>query len=120
MCFKKTIVYVCLLTGLAMVLAMAGPSAGQNASTAAEAPSGYDNQPNGLTDSATFTMDRGKFEETEAIGDGLGPICKAQSAANATKTPSPAQPARSRNPAPGTKTRSGTLLAPRQRLLTAR
>jgi len=87
MCSKKTIVYVCLLTGLAMVLAMAGPSAGQNASTATEAPSGFDNQPNGLTDAATFNMDRGKFEETEAIGDGLGPIFNAQSCRECHQNP---------------------------------
>src|SRR5882724_9914752 len=87
MCSKKTIVYVCLLAGLAMVLAMAGPSAGQNSSTATEAPSGYDNQPNGLTDSTTFTMDRGKFEETEAIGDGLGPIFNAQSCRECHQNP---------------------------------
>jgi len=55
---KRPILYVCLLTGLAMVLAVAGPSSGQNASAATEAPSGYDNEPNGLTDSASFTMDR--------------------------------------------------------------
>src|SRR5438477_12194329 len=84
---KRPILYVCLLTGLAMAFAIAGPSSGQNASTAAEAPSGYDNQPNGLTDSATFTMDRGKFEETEAIGDGLGLIFNAQSCRECHQNP---------------------------------
>jgi CxxC motif-containing protein (DUF1111 family) len=87
MCSKKTTVYVCLLAGLAMALAMAGQSSGQNSSTATEAPSGYDNQPNGLTDAATFTMDRGKFEETEAIGDGLGPIFNAQSCRECHQNP---------------------------------
>ncbi len=85
--FKKTMVCVCLLTGLAMALAMAGQSSGQNSSTVTEAPSGYDNQPNGLTDAATFTMDRGKFEETEAIGDGLGPIFNAQSCRECHQNP---------------------------------
>ena len=84
---KRPILYVCLLTGLAMVLAVAGPSSGQNASAATEAPSGYDNEPNGLTDSASFTMDRGKFEATEAIGDGLGPIFNAQSCRECHQTP---------------------------------
>src|SRR5438093_9587612 len=84
---KRPILYVCLLTALAIAFAMAGPSSGQNASTAIEAPSGYDNQPNGLTDSATFTMDRGKFEETEAIGDGLGPIFNAQSCRECHQNP---------------------------------
>ena len=70
-----------------MALAMAGQTSGQNSSTATEAPSGYDNQPNGLTDSATFTMDRGKFEEVEAIGDGLGPIFNAQSCRECHQNP---------------------------------
>jgi CxxC motif-containing protein (DUF1111 family) len=87
MWFKKSTVYVCLLTSSAMALAMAGKSSGQNSSNATEAPSGYDNQPNGLTDTATFTMDRGKFEETEAIGDGLGPIFNAQSCRECHQNP---------------------------------
>ena len=61
MWLRKSTLYVCLLTGSAMALAMAGKSSGQNSSNATEAPSGYDNQPNGLTDTATFTMDRGKI-----------------------------------------------------------
>lgn len=84
---RKATLYVCLLTGLAVVLAAARPSSGQNSSTATEAPSGYDNQPNGLTDAATFTMDRGKFEEVEAIGDGLGPIFNAQSCRECHQNP---------------------------------
>src|SRR6266852_5077860 len=76
---KKATLYVCLLTGLAMALAMAGQSSGQSSTTATEAPSGYDNQPNGLTDTASFTMDRDQFEQTEFIGDGLGPIFNVQS-----------------------------------------
>jgi CxxC motif-containing protein (DUF1111 family) len=83
---KKATLYVCLLTGLAVGLAIAGPSWSQN-SGATEAPAGYDNQPNGLTDSATFTMDRGKFEEVEAIGDGLGPIFNAQSCRECHQNP---------------------------------
>src|SRR2546430_15548610 len=71
---KRPILYVCLLTGLAMAFAMAGPSSGQNASTAAEAPAGYDNQPNGLTHPPSFATHRGQVEQTEAIGDGLGPL----------------------------------------------
>jgi len=70
-----------------MALAMAGQSSGQNSSTATEAPSGYDNQPNGLTGTATFSLDRGKFEEIEAIGDGLGPIFNAQSCRECHQNP---------------------------------
>jgi len=78
-------VYVCVLTGAALALAMAGQLTGQSTSSATEAPSGYDNQPNGLTDLTTFNTDRGKFDEFEAIGDGLGPIFNAQSCRSATK-----------------------------------
>src|SRR5947209_4150605 len=87
MCSKKTMLYVCLIAGLAMVLAVAGPSLGQNSGTATEAPSGYDNQPNGLTDQAKFSMDRGKFEDVETIGDGLGPIYNAQSCSECHQNP---------------------------------
>jgi CxxC motif-containing protein (DUF1111 family) len=84
---KKATLYVCLLTGLAMALAIAGPSSGQNSSTATEAPSGYDNQPNGLTDPASFAADRVQFEQTEFIGDGLGPIFNAQSCRECHQNP---------------------------------
>ena len=84
---KRPIVYVCLLISTALGLALAGQLAGQSSSTATEAPSGYDNQPNGLTDSATFNVDRGKFEETESIGDGLGPIFNAQSCRECHQNP---------------------------------
>src|SRR5713226_5883903 len=84
---KKATLYVCLLTGLAMALAMAGQSSGQSSTTATEAPSGYDNQPNGLTDLASFNMDRGQFEQTEFIGDGLGPIFNAQSCRECHQNP---------------------------------
>jgi len=84
---KRTAIYVCLITGLATALALVGSSSGQSPSTAVEAPSGYDNQPNGLTDPATFSMDRGKFEEVEAIGDGLGPIFNAQSCRECHQNP---------------------------------
>ena len=97
-----------------MALAMAGNSSGQNSSIATEAPSGYDNQPNGLTDAATFTMDRGKFEETETIGDGLGPSLMRNPAASAIKTRLPAQPTRSKNSVLVIKTTTATLWAPRR------
>src|SRR5256886_10894775 len=84
---KRPILYVCLLTGLAMVFAMAGPSSGQNASTAIEAPSGYDNQPNGITNTPYFAWDRGQSDQTDFIGDGLGPIFNAQSCRECHQTP---------------------------------
>ena len=44
-----------------------------------EAPAGFDNKSNGLVDDATHAADQAKFEETEAISDGLGPLYNAQS-----------------------------------------
>lgn len=68
------------LTVLALGLATGSQLLGQNStSVLTDAPAGFDNQPNGLVDSSTFTADRGKFEEHEAIGDGLGPIYNAAS-----------------------------------------
>ena len=49
------------------------------ASTLPEAPTGFDNKTNGLVDDATHTADQAKFDETEAIADGLGPLYNAQS-----------------------------------------
>jgi hypothetical protein len=40
-----------------------------------EAPAGFDNKSNGLVDDATPTADQAKFEETEALSNGLGPLC---------------------------------------------
>lgn len=84
---KRAKLYVCVILALAMALAITSSSLGQNSSTATEAPAGYDNQPNGLTDQATFSMDRGKFEEVEGIGDGLGPIFNAQSCRECHQNP---------------------------------
>jgi CxxC motif-containing protein (DUF1111 family) len=41
---------------------------------ATEAPTGFDNQTNGLTDQSTFEADREVFEEAETIEEGLGPV----------------------------------------------
>src|SRR5437879_6983955 len=52
-----------------------------------EAPSGFDNKTNGLVDDATHTADQAKFEETEAISDGLGPLYNAQSCRECHQNP---------------------------------
>ncbi|HYU22829.1 MAG TPA: hypothetical protein VEM60_06765, partial [Candidatus Dormibacteraeota bacterium] len=39
-----------------------------------EAPSGFDNKSNGLVDDPTHAADQAKFEETETISGGLGPL----------------------------------------------
>jgi CxxC motif-containing protein (DUF1111 family) len=44
-----------------------------------EAPTGFDNKSNGVTDDATHQADQMKFEEVEQLADGLGPLYNAQS-----------------------------------------
>ena len=83
----KPFLWCFLLMVLAFGLAVAGRLQGQSASSLTEAPSGFDNQPNGLVDAATFMRDRGAFEEVEAIGDGLGPIYNAQSCQECHQSP---------------------------------
>jgi len=52
-----------------------------------EAPAGFDNKSNGLVDAATHTADQTKFDETEAIADGLGPLYNAQSCRECHQNP---------------------------------
>jgi len=52
-----------------------------------EAPAGFDNKSNGLVDTATHTADQAKFEETEAVADGLGPLYNAQSCRECHQNP---------------------------------
>lgn len=54
---------------------------------ASEAPTGFDNQTNGMTDQPTFDADRGVFEEREGILDGLGPLYNAQACSECHQTP---------------------------------
>ncbi len=53
----------------------------------AEAPSGFDNVTNGLTDQATFDADREVFDEQEFLADGLGPTYNAQSCGECHQSP---------------------------------
>jgi CxxC motif-containing protein (DUF1111 family) len=57
------------------------------ASTLPEAPTGFDNKTNGLVDDATHAADQAKFEETEGIADGLGPLYNAQSCRECHQNP---------------------------------
>jgi CxxC motif-containing protein (DUF1111 family) len=50
-----------------------------NSQPATEAPTGFDNQSNGLVDQATFDADRDTFNEQEEISNGLGPLYNARS-----------------------------------------
>jgi CxxC motif-containing protein (DUF1111 family) len=52
-----------------------------------DAPTGFDNKSNGLVDAATHTADQAKFEEVEALTDGLGPLYNAQSCRECHQNP---------------------------------
>lgn len=68
----------------------AGPRGSHNAELAtrpSEAPAGFDDLTNGLTDQATFAADRAVFEERETIADGVGPVYNAQSCAECHQSP---------------------------------
>ena len=63
------------------------------ASQSTEAPTGFDNKSNGVTNDATHEADQTTFEEVEKLSDGLGPLYNAQSCRDATRIRFPA-PAR--------------------------
>jgi hypothetical protein len=52
-----------------------------------EAPASFDNKSNGLVDAATHAADQTKFDETEALTDGLGPLYNAQSCRECHQNP---------------------------------
>src|SRR5579863_5058474 len=52
-----------------------------------EAPTGFDNKSNGITDDATHQADQAKFEEVEQLSDGLGPLYNAQSCRECHQSP---------------------------------
>jgi CxxC motif-containing protein (DUF1111 family) len=52
-----------------------------------EAPAGFDNKSNGVTDDTTHQADQKTFEEVEQLGDGLGPLYNAQSCRECHQNP---------------------------------
>ncbi len=52
-----------------------------------EAPTGFDNQTNGMLDQVTFDAARATFEERDEIADGLGPVYNAQACAECHQSP---------------------------------
>jgi CxxC motif-containing protein (DUF1111 family) len=52
-----------------------------------QAPTGFDNKSNGVVDDPTHQADQAKFEEFEAIADGLGPLYNAQSCRECHQNP---------------------------------
>src|SRR5216684_8132296 len=58
-----------------------------SASRSTEAPTGFDNKSNGVTDDGTHQADQTKFEEVEQLTDGLGPLYNAQSCRECHQSP---------------------------------
>jgi CxxC motif-containing protein (DUF1111 family) len=87
----STIVCVLVLAILAWPLAIAQnrrPAAkGAVSPPVAEAPAGFDNKSNGVTDDATHQADQTKFDEVEGVPDGLGPLYNAQSCRECHQNP---------------------------------
>ena len=52
-----------------------------------DAPAGFDNQSNGMVDDATHQDDQAKFDDTETVADGLGPLYNAQSCRECHQNP---------------------------------
>jgi CxxC motif-containing protein (DUF1111 family) len=73
-----------LLTGISLLLSFGFLTF---APAPSEAPTGFDNKSNGLVDDATHTADQAKFEEVEALSDGLGPLYNAQSCRECHQNP---------------------------------
>src|SRR5215469_5171562 len=57
------------------------------ASLSTEAPTGFDNKSNGVSDDATHQADQAKFEAVEQLSDGLGPLYNAQSCRECHQNP---------------------------------
>src|SRR5689334_16704863 len=56
-------------------------------SSAAEAPSGFDDRSNGAVDDSTHQADQDAFDEVEEIADGLGPLYNAQACRECHQNP---------------------------------
>jgi hypothetical protein len=52
-----------------------------------DAPTGFDNNSNGMVDDATHQVDLAKFDDTETVADGLGPLYNAQSCRECHQNP---------------------------------
>ena len=68
-------------------LALAGLFFAAAASQSTEAPTGFDNTSNGVTNDATHQADQTTFDEVEKLSDGLGPLYNAQSCRECHQNP---------------------------------
>src|SRR5438270_10609640 len=86
-----TMLYVLLLAGVVWVVS--GAQDRRTASKVAvsappgEAPAGFDNASNGMTDDKTHQADQVKFDSVEDVADGLGPLYNAQSCRECHQSP---------------------------------
>src|SRR5438067_1670289 len=78
----RSLMPLSLLSVVFCALIVASP-----ASHLAEAPAGFDNKSNGVTDDATHQADQVKFEEVEQLSDGVGPLYNAQSCRECHQSP---------------------------------
>src|SRR6202051_2331365 len=77
-----------LLIPLAVLsLVLSGLILASSVSRFTEAPTGFDNKSNGVTDDATHQADQTKFKEAEQLSDGLGPLYNAQSCRECHQSP---------------------------------
>ena len=70
-----------------MVLAVCGAFLFFSSPQSTEAPAGFDNKSNGMVDDATHQADQEKFDESETLADGLGPLYNAQSCRECHQNP---------------------------------
>jgi CxxC motif-containing protein (DUF1111 family) len=64
---------------LSISLALVSIIIASAASRSLKAPTGFDNKSNGVVDDMTHQAGQVKFDEVEALSDGLGPLYNAQS-----------------------------------------
>jgi CxxC motif-containing protein (DUF1111 family) len=112
----KTFVGVAVFgLGLFAAACSAGPRENPGAPTAPPAPpapTGFDNISNGVADDPTHQADQAKFEEFEAIADGLGPLFNAQSCRECHQNPVSGGPSQVLELRVGHKGRDGTFQNP--------
>lgn len=76
------------VAAFAVALALSTASRfGVRSQSATEAPTGFDNQTNGMVSQTQFNSDLAVFEERDDIAKGLGPVYNAQSCAECHQNP---------------------------------
>src|SRR5438270_2987977 len=89
----KMIVLLCfaamflLPAGLSRAVEKQSPTNAVDSQAATAAPAGFDNQSNGLFSQSQFIADQTKFDEHEAISEGLGPVYNAQGCSECHQNP---------------------------------